>query len=149
MKKRAFLLMSMLLSLFVWSACSDDEKSIRYSSLPETAQSFVETYFPNRTVVYAEREKDDGRTEYKVLLSDATELKFNEGGVWESIDCPYGVLPDGILLPAIEVDMAGNYPDAVAYKVERELGGFDVSLNNGIDLIYSSDGTFIREDRTR
>lgn len=140
--------MTMLLGLLTWSSCSDDEKSIRYGSLPEVAQSFVETYFPSLTVIYAEREKDDGRTEYKVLLSDATELKFDEGGVWKSVDCPYGVLPDGILLPAITVHIEENYPDAVVYKVERELGGYEVSLNNGIELIYSSDGTFVREDRT-
>lgn len=137
--------MTMLLGLLTWSSC-DDEKSIRFNALPEAAKSFIELYFPAQSVIYAEREKEDSGKEYKVLLSDSTEIYFDENGAWESVDCHYGVLPDGLLLSAIKVHIAENYPDTVAYKIERELGGYEITLSNGLKLIYSSNGTFVREE---
>lgn len=150
MKKRAIFLLTALVGLFMWTGCKDDDdKAIRYGNLPDGAKAFVETYFPGTSVVYAEQEKDDGRVEYTVVLNDATKIQFDAGGAWTSVDCQYGVLPDGILLPAIKTHMAENYPNAVAYKVEREMGGYEVSIDKGVELIYTSDGTFVREDHSR
>lgn len=43
--------------------------------------------------------------------------------------------------------MAVRYPDAQAYKIEKELGGYEISISRSLDLYYSADGKFIREQR--
>lgn len=39
-----------------------------------------------------------------------------------------------------------NYPDAVITDVDLEDGGFEVELNDSIELLFGFDGTFISED---
>ena len=83
----------------------------------------------------------------QVLLSDGTELKFDSSGVWLSVDCAFSTLPAGIIPAAIADDMALRYPDARAYKIEKEPGGYEISIDRSLDLYYSADGKFIREQR--
>ena len=74
-------------NLLVLSGC--EEVRIPYGKLPSKAKAFIETFFPNESCIYAERERDDGRREYKVELSDGTEIGFYESGDWKSVDCKY------------------------------------------------------------
>ena len=69
-------LFSLLLGL---SAC-DDEERISYGRLPAAARTFIETYFPTESCVYAERDRDDGHREYEVRLSNGAEIKFDAQG---------------------------------------------------------------------
>lgn len=123
----------------------DDEREISYGKLPSLARAFIETYFPDQSVSYAERDKDDGRREYSVVLSNGTEIDFDQNGDWESVDCKFSVLPEGIVPQSTAEDMAIRYPDAKAYKIERQLGGYELSIGQGRELVYAADGTFIRE----
>ena len=79
-------------------------------------------------------------------LDDGTELEFDARGSWTSVDCKFSLLPAGIIPESIRADLAIRYPDAAVYKIERQLGGYELSLNNAKQLIYASDGTFVRED---
>lgn len=79
----------------------DDEREISYGKLPSLARAFIETYFPDQSVSYAERDKDDGRREYSVVLSNGTEIDFDQNGDWESVDCKFSVLPEGIVPQSI------------------------------------------------
>lgn len=48
----------------------------------------------------------------------------------------------------IAADIAARYPGAPApYKVERAMGGYEISIGSGVELIYSAAGTFVREER--
>ena len=49
-------------------------------------------------------------------------------------------------LQAIVEDLAVRYPGAKIYKAERERGGYEIKITGGLELIYSADGTFVRED---
>ena len=132
-------------NLLVLSGC--EEVRIPYGKLPSKAKAFIETFFPNESCIYAERERDDGRREYKVELSDGTEIGFYESGDWKSVDCKYSLLPAGIVPQAIVDDLAVRFPEARISKAARERGGYEIAIGNGLELIYSADGTFIREDR--
>lgn len=134
---------SLLLGL---SSC-DDEERISYGRLPAAARAFIETYFPAESCVYAERDRDDGRREYEVRLSNGSEIKFDAQGQWFEVDCKFSLLPAGIVPDIIAADIAVRYPGAGMYKVERAMGGYEVSIGSGLELIYSANGTFVREDR--
>lgn len=85
MKKNLALLMVFFAGFFALQGC--DEKKIDFDKLPSAAQAFITQYFPGEEVTYAERDKDDGQKDYKVRLSDGTEIEFDENGNWTSVDC--------------------------------------------------------------
>ena len=142
MKKSMFAVLA-ILSIMFFVSCSDSDKQIDSSELPASAQTFIAQYFPNQTILYAERDKDNGTRYYEVRLSSGTEIAFDSAGVWIMIDCQYSALPAGILLDAISTYITDNYPTAIATEVEKEYGTYQVQLNTGRELIFSLDGTFI------
>lgn len=107
-------IVALMMMAFSLQGCDRDEKTIDFSGLPQTAQQFILRFFPGTETAYSKWEKDDGRKEYEVLLSDGTELKFDSSGVWLSVDCVFSTLPAGIIPAAIADDMALRYPDARA-----------------------------------
>ena len=135
----------LFLLLAAWGC--DGEERISYGKLPSAARTFIETYFPTESCVYAERDRDDGRREYEARLSNGTEIKFDAQGQWTEVDCKFSLLPAGIAPQRIVEDIAVRYPEAGIYKIERQLGGYEISIGSGLELIYSVEGVFVREDR--
>ena len=137
-------LATMVASLLLLTGCASSR--ISYRRLPAEARTFIERYFPTESCVYAERERDDGRREYEAKLSNGTDLEFHGTGQWKKVDCGYSFLPAGIVPQAIIEDLAVRYPGAKIYKAKRERGGYEIKITGGLELIYSADGTFVRED---
>ena len=94
------------------------------------------------------RDKDGGTTEYEAWLSDGAELEFDEQGEWKSVDCKFSALPSGIIPDVIAADIAKRYPSQQPYKIEKEMGGYEIDIP-GYDLYYSSAGKFIRAEIDR
>lgn len=148
MKKiRNIAVLTAFFSLLLGLVGCDDEVRISYGKLPEAARLFIETYFPTESCTYAERDRDDGRKEYKAVLTNGTKIEFDATGQWTEVDCKFSRLPAGIVPQRIVEDLAVRYPEAGVYKIERQMGGYEVSIGNGLELIYSADGTFVREER--
>ena len=63
-------------------------------------------------------------------------------------DATYSTLPAGIIPAAILADIAKRYPDLKPYKVEKEIGGYEIDIP-GFDLYYSYNGEFIRAEIDR
>lgn len=123
-----------LLGLLVFSSC-DDEKKIDFGDLPGEARSFIETYFPNADIRSIIQEKDDGRKEYQVQLSDGTDMEFDEKGAWTSIECHFSPMPQGIL-PATVTDKVNElHPGGYINGADKELGGYVIEVTDagGID----------------
>ena len=119
--KRTFLatVLSIVFAMVAVACHSSDEKEIGYAELPVQAQQFVKQYFPSATYSHVEKEKDHGKWEYEVLLSDGTKIDFNNKGEWKSVDCKYSTLPAGIIPDAIAADIAQRYPSQQPYKIEK------------------------------
>lgn len=145
MKKFIAFIGAMVAGLLVFQSC--EEHKINPDKLPEAAQTFISQFFPGTTVTFAEKEKDDGVVKYNVRLSDGTEIDFDKDGVWTSVDCEFSVLPDGILPAPISEYITANYPQTKAYKADKELGGYEVTITGGLELLFNSAGEFIRESR--
>lgn len=129
--------------------CDMDEGVVKYSSLPQEAKTFVETYFPGVGTGLCKWERDDGHKTYEVQLLDGTELEFDSSGKWIEVDCKFGTLPEGILPAAITEDLATRYPLSPAYKAARRTGGYEVSVYaqppyGALDLYYTAAGAFVR-----
>ena len=142
--KRTFItaFFAMLLVLFTVS-CSSEDKEFDNVALPIPAQLFVKQYFADATYSRVEKEKDNGSWEYEVLLSDGSQVEFDEKGEWKSVECKYSEMPVGIIPTVIAEDIAKRYPDLKPYKIEKEVGGYEIDIP-GYDLYYSYNGMFIR-----
>ena len=148
--KRTFLatVLSIVFAMVAVACHSSDEKEIGYTELPVQAQQFVKQYFPSATYTYVEKEKDNGKWEYEATLSDGTKIDFNNKGEWKSVDCKFSALPSGIIPDVIAADIAQRYPSQQPYKIEKEIGGYEIDIP-GIDLYYSNNGKFIRAEIDR
>ncbi len=147
MKKRIVTLCLLLFGALIGLQSCDDEKNITFDKLPQTARQFIGNYFPDQTVNRTRQEKDNGIVSYEVRLTDGTEIDFNAAGEWQHIDRPFGIIPDEIVPQAILNDLAGRYPEARVHEIEKELGGYEIGIGNGLELYYTTEGVFIREER--
>ena len=144
--KRTFITAFFTMLLVVFSvSCSSEEKEFDYAALPMSAQLFVKQYFADASCSRVEKEKDNGFWEYEVLLSDGSQVEFNEKGEWTSVECKYSEMPVGIIPTVIAEDIAKRHPDLKPYKIEKEVGGYEIDIP-GYDLYYRYNGMFIRAD---
>ncbi|MDO4225302.1 MAG: PepSY-like domain-containing protein, partial [Bergeyella zoohelcum] len=123
------------------------------ASLPQEANTFLQTHFAGVNISRIERDSDDN--DYEVYLANGYELEFNSTGIWKDVNggtnrpLPASVLA---LLPSgIENYRATNYPSTTIIEVEKNftngtLTGYNVDLSNGVDLIFNADGNFVRFD---
>lgn len=123
-----------LLGVWMLSSC-DDEKKIDFGDLPSEARSFIENYFPGADILSIVQEKEDGRKEYQVKLSNGTDMEFDEDGEWTNIECYFSPLPTGILPANVITKVEELHPEAYINGVEKELGGYVVEVTDadGID----------------
>ena len=144
--KRTFITAFFAMLLVVFSvSCRSEEKEFDYAALPMSAQLFVKQYFADASCSRVEKEKDNGFWEYEVLLSDGSQVEFNEKGEWTSVECKYSEMPVGIIPTVIAEDIAKRHPDLKPYKIEKEVGGYEIDIP-GYDLYYRYNGMFIRAD---
>lgn len=146
LKSRIVALVAALAGIMTFTSC--EEHRINESKLPGAAQAFIAQYFVGETVEYAEKERDDRRVTYYVRLSDGTELDFNENGEWTSVDCNLSPVPEGIVPQAIITYLAGpGQGDTRVFKIEKVMGGYEITVASGRELLFDADGNFVREER--
>lgn len=124
------------------------DEDIEPGDLPANILEFIATYFPGATIEEAEKENNGN---YEIELSNDVELIFDSEGNFlgraddddnedkDDDDIAISELPQAIL-----DYIATNYPDNTIIEAEREDDNtFEVTLNNGIELEFDSDGNFL------
>lgn len=141
-------------SLSFFSSCSNDnddlpETSISVSDLPQAAQTFLQTYFPDYTVENIEMEKDGDIEVFDVELQDGYEVVFNSMGEWTEVDAPFGkTIPAGIVPDEIQNTLNQEYPGYGVTEINSTGQGYKVGLTNGqggdgISLFFNMSGQII------
>jgi len=99
--------------------------------------TFVQQHFPKatvQTVIF-----DEG--EYEVLLSDFTKLEFNRKYEWKSINCErsktYTSVPVELVPKEISTYVSNNFPNTTITKLDKDRRGWDIELNNGLDIEFN------------
>ena len=128
------------------TAKADNERPIPPEQLPEAAKTFIKKTFPEIAIAYAEIETEGQRTKYEVRLADGTEIDFSGAGEWDKVDCNYKAVPAVLVPEAIANYVKANYGGAIIVKVDKELYGWDIELNNDLDLMFSTDLKFLGVD---
>lgn len=109
--------------------------------LPAEVDSFVEQLYPDLTME-SEVEHDG---DYEIHIAGGVEIDCDAQGQWTSVEDPGGV-PASIVPAGVKQYVDSVYKGRTIVKIERERQGYDVELYGKINLIFSHDGSFIRED---
>lgn len=136
--KKIFLALACVFTLIA-NACDDNYKPIELVQLPEEAQTFLSTYFPDAKVSLVRKEIDVMELSYDVIFTDGSKVEFDRKGNWTEIDCLTQPLPTGIVPEEISKVINSRYPEAKVIKIERDHREIDVKLDNRIELTFNKD----------
>lgn len=155
MKKRfgsaLSVLMIMAAFVLVSTACSSskaDDEIISKSALPQSAQKVLDTYFSGEKISRVVRDSSSsGRVEYEVDFVSGRDIEFNSKGAWESIDCKGSKVPAGLVPQAIRNYVANNAPGLYIVTIDRDRQGYEIELNNGVEMVFDSKGVYRYTER--
>ena len=132
------------------TSCNNDDSNdietvITINELPEQAQVFIKTYFPDDKVSKVERNFEDNIVYFEVDLSSGIELVFDSKGLWQQVDAPYGMtLPEGFILEPITQFLHLNYQGYGINEINRIGLGYKVELVSGLSLLFDQIGDFVK-----
>lgn len=127
------------LAFIISGSCSARNIIVKVQDLPQAAQSFLTEHFDSEEVSLAI--KDDN--EYEVRFVNGWEVEFDRKGQWKKVDCKRDEVPAGIisLIPeAITSYLSVNFDKAFVTEISKDRSGYDIELNNGLDLDFTSKG---------
>lgn len=100
--------------------------------------SFVEQYFPQATIQMVLPDDDD----IDVMLSDYTKIEFRLNNEWKKVDCEhattYLAVPAELVPEQITAYVTNNFPQAVIKKLEKKFAGWEIELNNGLEVKFNN-----------
>ena len=92
-----------------------------------------------------EPDNEHGGLEYDVYLNDGTQVDFDANNQWEKVESMKGV-PAALVPKAIATYVKGNYQNLAITKINKEYGGYEIELANGMDLKFDGSGRFMGMD---
>lgn len=136
-------LIALLLIVGVAATASADKYSLSREDLPQAAQEFLTKYFPKSKVSMVKTDRHLlKKTDYDVKLVNGTKIEFNNSGKWTSVDCKTREVPDGIIMKPILKYVSKNFPQTFVTKISKKGWGYEVELNDGVELKFNSLGGF-------
>ena len=141
--KRMRLFFIALLSMMVTSVAFADDKPIPVEKLPAAARTFVDTNFPGKKILYAEKDWNS----YECRLDDGTKIDFTSKGEWKQVDCHgMSAVPAVLVSEAIKQYVETNFSNCMITKIDKERHGYDIELSNDLELRFNHQGALIGMD---
>lgn len=126
--------------LFLFNAfLMADDIYIMPEQLPQNALQFIQKYFPNVNILYAEMDKKG----YEVQLSNGVEIEFLRNGEFKEIEGNYVALPFEILPQSVANTVGKTHPNTVITKIKRKWNFYEVKLNNMMELYIDANGQLL------
>ncbi|MDO5759744.1 MAG: PepSY-like domain-containing protein [Bacteroidota bacterium] len=139
-----------LLTLMVFSliACESQEKrEISFSALPQKSQQFINQHFADKTIQIVFMEREMFGKEYEVMFVDGTQIDFNNSGSWTEVECKLAPgVPLTFIKEGIVTYVSTRFPNAYIESISYEHNRYEVDLSNHVDLVFDSNGNFLRYD---
>lgn len=130
---------SLLLLLLFGALLLADDIYILPEQLPQNALSFIQKYFPDVNILYAEMDKKD----YEVRLSNGVEIEFLRNGELKEIEGNYVAIPFEILPESAANTIRRTYPNTVITKIKVKWNLYEVKLNNMMKLYIDANGQLL------
>ena len=132
MKKTVFILLAFLLTMCM-PMMADNDRVITFDQLPQTAQTLLKTHFADKVPLVITVDWDD----YKVMYQSGEKVEFDKKGNWKDLDCKVSAVPTALIPEQIKTHVKATFPGTTIIKLDRDRRGYDVKLNNGLELEYN------------
>ena len=107
----------------------------------------IRKYIPFGLQENTEHLLDIGRTivevdDIDVVLSDYTKIEFRLNNEWKKVDCEHSTTytagPATLVPEQITAYVTANFPGAIIKKLEKKFRGWEIELNNGLELKFNN-----------
>ncbi len=143
MKKIKFLLlMAMVMVMSLNAMADDDDRVITYDQMPQTAQTFLKQNFGKKVPLVVTADWDD----YTIRYESGEKVEFDKKGNWKEVECYASKVPEAIIPDQIKAYVKKNYAGKSVIKIERRRMGYEVKLNNGMDIEFNRNFKVIDTD---
>ncbi|MGV3460586.1 MAG: PepSY-like domain-containing protein [Flavobacterium sp.] len=135
--------------LFVMMAgftANAQDRIITVKELPARAQTFINQHYKGVAVVQASEDKDLFETDYKVYLTNGTEIDFDDDGYWEEIENKRNALPGEVVPQQIAKHIKKHHKFQKITQIDKNHDGYDVTLANGTELEFDRQRNFVKYD---
>lgn len=132
-------LIILAIAIFSLSSCLADGKKevVAVKDIPSAAQQILSSHFADGSVTAVIKETELFKTEYEVMFEGGAKIVFDADGVWKKIDCQRKAVPEKLVPAEIRNKVKASFPKAFIVEIEKDGKGFDVELNNGLDLKFN------------
>ena len=134
MKKLAFLLIGLV--ALQATAFAADDKPVKVTDLPQTAQKFISDHFSGHKVAMAKMYSELFEKSYEVIFTNGDKVEFDRSGEWTEVQYREGAVPAAIVPAAITKYVTENYPDAYIRSIERDRHTYEVNLSNRWEIKF-------------
>lgn len=128
----------LFMGLAAVAAARADQRAVDYDKLPARAKEFVTAYFASAKVAGVTQDKESGNTIYDLYFTDGSKAEFDRRGEWREVDCVRRAIPAGIIPSKIADFLKNNHSDNFAVRIERDKKGYELKLDNGLEVKFDS-----------
>jgi hypothetical protein len=132
MKKLLSILAVLVLTMSM-AVMADNDRVITFDKLPQAAQTLLKANFANKVPVAVTADRDD----YMVIYQSGEKVEFDKKGNWKELNCKTSSVPAALIPAQITNHVNATFPGATIVKIERDRRGYEVKLNNGMDIEYN------------
>ena len=133
--------------LFAVNLAAANDVPIKFSELPQKAQTFVKTHFSESDIASVWKDTEMLVVEdYTVVLNNGLEIEFYPSGDWKEVKSRGAEIPSKIIPGGIAQYVSQNYNGHPIKKISKKRYGYEVELIGGTDLEFSQNGKFLRID---
>ena len=133
--------------LFAVNFAAAKDVQIKFSELPQKAQTYVRTHFSESDVASVWKDTEMLIVEdYTVVLSNGLEIDFYPNGDWKEVKSRGTEIPAKIIPNGIAQYVSQNYNGQRIKELKKKRYGYKVELSGGIDLEFSQNEKFLRVD---
>lgn len=143
--KKLMLILAVLFSAMTATARGNYSHDI--DILPRAAKTMLSENF-KAEVSHIKIGKEFGQIrKYDVVMTDGTEISFDKHGNWKDVEVGRNSSVPGAFIPSpIKTFIKENQVKASVTGIEKKAYGYEVELSNGVDVMFSAKGKFLRYD---
>ena len=133
-----------VLTVFAVTSIADDRPAT-FAQLPQSAQVFINTNYPDEKISYATKDDDFILPDYNVMLANGVKIQFEHSGALEKIESRAGI-PMELIPFQIRDYVKMHYPDAIFVEYEIGKRSYEVKLSNRLELKFNRNFNVIEID---
>ena len=134
MKNFKFVMLLAVMLTLNFNLKADNDQVITFEQLPVTAQELHKQYFADKVPLIVTMDWDD----YTIHYQRGEKIEFNKQGEWKEVNCRVSAVPTGLIPEQIKTHIKTTFPGTTIINIDRGRRGYEVKLNNGLEIEYNS-----------